>query len=158
MPPVGIIDGTRDTTTDFDAEHCLLRIVRCVSGSADLSMTCQPMFDYGRLEPVWDYVDEGYGELVAEAAGSGVTLRLATDLRPGIEGPGLRARTRMVEGEAHFVALSWSSLPLPADPVSFVHVLSCTPGKTIPFRQSDGRFFDQTYQSRNCESGSLRDC
>jgi GH15 family glucan-1,4-alpha-glucosidase len=103
----------RRSPTDFDAEHCLLRIVRCVSGSADLSMTCQPMFDYGRLEPVWDYVDEGYGELVAEAAGSGVTLRLATDLRPGIEGPGLRARTRMVEGEAHFVALSWSSLPLP---------------------------------------------
>ena len=34
------------------------------------------------------------------------------------------------------------------DRFSLVHVLSCTPGNTIPFRQSDGRFFDQTYQSR----------
>ena len=28
----------RRSPTDFDAEHCLLRIVRCVSGSVDLSM------------------------------------------------------------------------------------------------------------------------
>jgi len=40
-------------------------------------------------------------------------LRLTTDLRPGIEGPGLHARTRMTEGESHFVALSWSPLPPP---------------------------------------------
>ncbi len=33
----------RRSPTDFDAEHCLLRIVRCVSGSVDLSMTCEPV-------------------------------------------------------------------------------------------------------------------
>jgi GH15 family glucan-1,4-alpha-glucosidase len=103
----------RRSPTDFDAEHCLLRIVRCVSGSVDLSMACEPAFGYGRLEPVWTYVDEGYGEVVATADGSDLTLRLTTDLRPGIEGPGLRARTRMVEGQSHFVALSWSSFPPP---------------------------------------------
>src|SRR5207253_1681243 len=47
------------------------------------------------------------------AEGCDVELRLTTDLRPGIEGPGLHARTRMVEGESHFVALSWSPLPPP---------------------------------------------
>ena len=35
-------------------------------------------------------------------------MRVTTDLRPGIEGAGLHARTRMTEGESHFVALSWS--------------------------------------------------
>jgi GH15 family glucan-1,4-alpha-glucosidase len=103
----------RRSPTDFDAEHCLLRIVRCVSGSVDLSMTCEPSFDYARAEPVWAYGGEGYGEVVATAEGTDVALRLTTDLRPGIEGPGLHARTRMVEGESHFVALSWSPLPPP---------------------------------------------
>ena len=31
----------RRSPTDFDAEHCLLRMVKCVSGSVDGSMTCE---------------------------------------------------------------------------------------------------------------------
>src|SRR6185503_2950609 len=103
----------RRSPTDFDAEHCLLRTVRCVSGSVDLSMTCEPVFDYGRREPTWRYEGAGYGELVAESRDDDLKLRLTTDLRPGIEGRGLNARTRMVEGQTHFVALSWSPLPPP---------------------------------------------
>jgi GH15 family glucan-1,4-alpha-glucosidase len=78
-------------------------------------MTCEPAFDYGRREPVWRYDGPGYGEVVATADGDDVELRLTTDLRPGIEGRGLHARTRMVEGDSHFVALSWSRLPPPRD-------------------------------------------
>jgi GH15 family glucan-1,4-alpha-glucosidase len=103
----------RRSPTDFDAEHCLLRSVRCVSGSVDVAMTCEPAFDYGRREPMWQYDGPGYGEVVATAEGSGVRLRLTTDLRPGIEGRGLHARTRMVEGDTRYVALSWSPLPPP---------------------------------------------
>jgi GH15 family glucan-1,4-alpha-glucosidase len=103
----------RRSPTDFDAEHCLLRMVKCVSGSVDVSMTCEPVFDYGRREPEWNYDGPGYGELAATASDVNLTLRLTTDLRPGIEGRGLNARTRMVEGEEHFVALSWSPLPPP---------------------------------------------
>jgi GH15 family glucan-1,4-alpha-glucosidase len=103
----------RRSPTDFDAEHCLLRIVRCVSGSVDLSMTCEPSFDFARAEPTWEYAGAGYGEVVATAEEQDVALRLTTDLRPGIEGPGLHARTRMTEGESRFVALSWSPLPPP---------------------------------------------
>ena len=103
----------RRSPTDFDAEHCLLRTVKCVSGSVDVSMTCEPVFDYGREEPVWKYEGPGYGELVATVEGLGPALRLTTSLRPGIEGRGLNARTRMVEGDTHFVALAWSPLPPP---------------------------------------------
>jgi alpha,alpha-trehalase len=104
----------RRSPTDFDAEHCLLRMVKCVSGSVDLSMICEPVFDYGQREPTWAYDGPGYGEVLATCTDtSAVKLRLTTDLRPGIEGRGLNARTRMVEGESHFVALSWSPLPPP---------------------------------------------
>ena len=103
----------RRSPTDYDAEHCLLRSVKCVSGAVDLSMTCDPIFDYGRVEPEWKYEGEGYGHLVATAEGIPVTLRITSDLRPGIERRCLTARTRMVEGDTHFVALSWSPLPAP---------------------------------------------
>jgi alpha,alpha-trehalase len=103
----------RRSPTDFDAEHCLLRTVKCVSGSVDVSMTCEPVFDYGRREPTWTYEGGGYGLVVAQAPDTNVVLRLTTDLRPGIEGRGLNARTRMAEGETHFVALAWSPLPGP---------------------------------------------
>ena len=60
-----------------------------------------------------DYDGEGYEEMSATAEDSEITLRLTTDLRPGIEGARLHARTRMTEGDRHFVALSWSPLPPP---------------------------------------------
>ena len=103
----------RRSPTDHDAEHCLLRTVKCVSGAVDLSMSCDPVFDYGEKIPRWCYEGEGYGHLVATADGTDLVLRLTTDLRPGIEQRGVTARTRMVEGDEHFVALSWSPLPAP---------------------------------------------
>ncbi len=103
----------RRSPTDHDAEHCLLRTVKCVSGTVELSMTCEPMFDYGRDEARWEYQGDGYGELLASHDGSGVQLRITTDLRPGTERRCLKARTRMAEGDEHFVALSWSPLPAP---------------------------------------------
>jgi GH15 family glucan-1,4-alpha-glucosidase len=103
----------RRSPTDYDAEHCLLRTVKCVSGTVDMSLTCDPVFDYGRVEPEWEYQGDGYGEIIASGEGMPVQLRITTDLRPGIERRGLNARTRMVEGDTHFVALSWSPLPAP---------------------------------------------
>ncbi len=102
----------RRSPTDFDAEHCLVRTLRCVSGTVDLAMSCDPVFDYGRKPATWDYDGPGYGQVVATADGE-PSLRLTTDLRCGIEGHGVRARTRMEEGEERFVALSWSPLPAP---------------------------------------------
>ena len=105
----------RRSPTDYDAEHCLLRTVRCVSGAVDLSLSCEPVFDYGREPASWEYVGTGYDNVVAGCVegSSPVPLRLTTDLRLGVEGRSAQARTRMVEGDKAFVALSWSALPPP---------------------------------------------
>jgi GH15 family glucan-1,4-alpha-glucosidase len=100
----------RRTPTDYDAEHCLLRTVKCVSGAVELSMVCEPMFGYGLGEPSWRYDGPGYGAAVADRPDldHDVTLRLTTDLRLGLEGRTAQARTRMSQGDTAFVALSWS--------------------------------------------------
>jgi GH15 family glucan-1,4-alpha-glucosidase len=103
----------RRSPSDNDAEHCLVRTVRCVSGSVEIAMSCEPRFDYGRTDPEWRYDGDGYGHLTAAAEGVPLELHVTTDLRPGIEHHRISARTRMVEGESHFVALSWAGLAPP---------------------------------------------
>ena len=106
----------RRTPMDWDAEHILLRTVRCVSGTAELVMNCEPSFDYHRNNASWEYSAGAYGEAIARAASnpdSHPTLRLTTNLRLGLEGREARARTRLSEGDNVFVALSWSKHPAP---------------------------------------------
>ena len=38
----------RRAPTDYDADHVLLRTMRCVNGSVEVQMECDPIFDYGR--------------------------------------------------------------------------------------------------------------
>ena len=106
----------RRTPMDWDAEHILLRTVRCVSGTVELVMNCEPSFDYHRVSSSWEYSAQAYGEAIARATknpDSHPTLRLTTNLRIGLEGREARARTRMKEGDNVFVALSWSKHPVP---------------------------------------------
>ena len=44
----------RRTPTDYDAEHTLLRTVRCVSGEVQVVMQCEPVPDYGRQHVRWE--------------------------------------------------------------------------------------------------------
>ena len=106
----------RRTPMDWEAEHILLRTVRCVSGTVELVMDCEPSFDYHRVSANWEYSASGYGEAVARAShdpDAHPTLRLTTNLRIGLEGRQARARTRLKEGDNVFVALSWSKNPSP---------------------------------------------
>jgi alpha,alpha-trehalase len=98
----------RRSPTDYDADHVLLRLIRCVNGEVQVNMDCEPAFDYGRLRAEWEYTGSGYHEGVARAEGIDLELALTTDLRMGFEGPRATARTLMKEGETHFCALSWS--------------------------------------------------
>jgi GH15 family glucan-1,4-alpha-glucosidase len=98
----------RRSPTDWDADHVLLRTLRCVNGFVEMNMECQPRFDYGRRPARWDYTGDGYHKAVASAEGSDLKLTLASDLRLGFEGGRARARTTMRDGDVAFVALSWT--------------------------------------------------
>ncbi|WP_459957089.1 glycoside hydrolase family 15 protein [Nocardia sp. IFM 10818] len=104
----------RRTPMDWDAEHILLRTVKCVNGTVELEMSCEPAFDYHRGPAKWEYTGDVYEKASATCDIEGCpTLTLTTDLRLGLEGREARARKRMQEGDQVFVALSWSELPPP---------------------------------------------
>jgi alpha,alpha-trehalase len=98
----------RRAPTDYDADHVLLRTVRCVNGQVQVALDCLPVFDYGRWQARWRYADRGYHQGIAETDRSDLRLTLTTDLRMGFEGARATARTLMKEGDQHFCALSWT--------------------------------------------------
>jgi alpha,alpha-trehalase len=103
----------RRAPTDYDADHVLLRLIRCVNGEVQVTLDCEPSFDYGRLTGTWEYSGPGYHEAVCRAEGTDVELMLKTDMNVGFEGPRATARTLVKEGDTLFVSLSWSEHPAP---------------------------------------------
>jgi GH15 family glucan-1,4-alpha-glucosidase len=99
----------RRSPTDYDADHVLLRTLRCVNGSVEINMECSPVFDYGQIHPAWEYTSAGYHKARATSGGIDTYLDLTTDLRLGFEGHRARARTTMRDGDTAFVALSWTT-------------------------------------------------
>jgi GH15 family glucan-1,4-alpha-glucosidase len=98
----------RRVPSDHDAEKVLIRTVRCLSGSIDFSLECEPAFDYGRQRAVWRHIGDTYGQAEAGRADSPPEIRLTTDLNLGFEGPRALARRRLRAGEQVFCALSWA--------------------------------------------------
>ncbi len=105
----------RRAPTDYDADHVLLRTVRCVNGEVDVVLECEPAYDYGRKRANWEYIGPGYHEGVAHCPGMEVEVKVRTDMRLGFEGPRATARHRMKEGEQIYCALYWSEHPPPQD-------------------------------------------
>jgi len=103
----------RRTPTDYDADHVLLRTVRCVNGEVQVGLFCEPVFDYGRTRVFWEYAGEDYHEVIGRAEGSDVELRMVSDLNLGVEGPRVNGRHMMKEGDTLFCALAWSEHPAP---------------------------------------------
>jgi alpha,alpha-trehalase len=98
--------------TDYDAEHILLRTVRCVQGSVQLALDCEPVFGYGMQRAHWSRPGEGYHQAVATGEDT-LPVTLTSDIRFGIEGSSARGRTLLREGDTRFCALSWGSRPPP---------------------------------------------
>jgi GH15 family glucan-1,4-alpha-glucosidase len=103
----------RRAPTDYDADHVLLRVVRCVNGEVQVNLDCEPSFDYGRSIARWEYDGNSYRSAVARAEGTKTELRLTSDINVGFEGPRATGRTLVKEGETLFAALSWSEHPAP---------------------------------------------
>jgi GH15 family glucan-1,4-alpha-glucosidase len=99
---------------DDDAEHLLVRTVECLSGSVEVELVCEPIFDYGREVAEWTLVEGS--RHVADATGGGRTVRLYSDLALGIEGNRVRGRHALEPGHRAYCALSWAEgLTGPAD-------------------------------------------
>ena len=101
--------------TDYDAESILLRTVRCVNGEVQLTIDCEPVFEYGLHLGRWEYTNDGYTQATCRSEGGNqdVSLTLTSDINLGFEGPRALARTLVKEGETRFVALSWGPVAPP---------------------------------------------
>jgi alpha,alpha-trehalase len=91
--------------TDEDAEHLLVRVAVCLEGEVEVELTCEPVFDYGRVPAQWAVAEDCCS---ADASGAGLTLRLHTDMALGIEGDWVRARHMVKQGEQIYCSLSWA--------------------------------------------------
>ena len=101
-------DGTTPHTrppADEDAEHVLVRTARCLEGSVEIDLVCEPAFDYGRVPAEWTVSGDRHR---ADATGAGQALRLQTDMLIGIEAGRARARHVLKTGEAVYCALAWA--------------------------------------------------
>jgi alpha,alpha-trehalase len=103
----------RRAPTDYDADHVLLRLIRCVNGEVQVTLDCEPRFEYGRLNGTWEHTGPGYHEACCAAESCDVKLKLNSDMNVGFEGPRATARTLMKEGDTLFVSLAWSEHPAP---------------------------------------------
>ncbi|MBO0822034.1 MAG: glycoside hydrolase family 15 protein, partial [Nocardiopsaceae bacterium] len=98
--------------SDTAAEHVLLRTVRCLNGTVDFVLECEPAYDYGRERGTWRHAGDGYTEAESLCGGQ-ARFRLTTDLNLGIEGPLAVARRRLRAGDEVFCALSWDDATPP---------------------------------------------
>jgi alpha,alpha-trehalase len=91
---------------DDDGDHMLVRTVLCLTGSVEIELVCEPVFDYGRTPAEWSLVDGD--RHMADASGAEQTIRLATDMSLGVEAGRVRARHTVQQGEQIYCSLSWA--------------------------------------------------
>jgi alpha,alpha-trehalase len=101
--------------SDEDANHALVRTAKCIDGSVEIDLVCEPAFDYGRDPGEWSLSPDRHR---ADCKGGEQALRLDTDMLLGIEAGRARARHVLRAGETVFCGLAWSNealVPTSAD-------------------------------------------
>jgi hypothetical protein len=88
--------------TDYDAEHMLLRTVRCVDGQAQLTLDCVPAFDYGRQHVPWRHTSAATPRPSSSRRGPGPDPHLTSDIRLGLEGIQRPRADLLKEGDTRF--------------------------------------------------------
>ncbi|HEY2632692.1 MAG TPA: glycoside hydrolase family 15 protein [Solirubrobacteraceae bacterium] len=118
--------------TDEDAHHMLVRVAMCLEGEVEMELTCEPVFDYGRIPAKWEVTNGGHTADASSGAGGsggasprgkstggetvhgegetvrGETIRLQTDMAVGVEGDWVRARHVLKQGEQVYCTLTWA--------------------------------------------------
>jgi GH15 family glucan-1,4-alpha-glucosidase len=110
---------------DQDADHVLVRLAMCLEGEVEMELTCEPVFDYGRVPADWLVTDgghradarpEGTPQKEGQAGDTGQRIRLQTDMAVGVEGDWVRARHVLRQGQQIYCSLSWAEeLAAPED-------------------------------------------
>jgi GH15 family glucan-1,4-alpha-glucosidase len=136
----------RRVPTDHDGEKVLLRTVRCLSGSIDILLECEPAFDYGRRRGTWLHTGEGYGSAEVTSQPGDPVLRLTSDLNLGFEGARAIARRRLRAGDQVFCALSWEDAS-PPDTFVAAHDRLAATGDFWHEWISRGRFPDHPWRT-----------
>ena len=99
----------RRAPTDYDADHVLLRTVRCLSGEVQITLACEPVLEYGQEQVSWQHTPgRGYHSLTTTKSTAEIQLRLDSDMRLGYEGGTAVARTLLKQGHSRYCALSWT--------------------------------------------------
>jgi GH15 family glucan-1,4-alpha-glucosidase len=139
-------EGQRRPPGDTQAEHVLLRTIKCVHGAVEVIVDCEPMFDYGRVPARWIYEGSGYHAAIARSDDASPTIGLTTSLRLGIEGGRATARARLREPERAFVALTWGAGVAPETVDDAFEAVDATSGH---WRQwvGSGRFPDHSWRA-----------
>src|SRR4029453_7134355 len=68
--------------SDEDADHALVRTAKCIDGSVEIDLVCEPAFDYGRVPGEWTLSPDRHR---ADATGGDQALRLQTDMLVGTQ-------------------------------------------------------------------------
>ncbi len=121
---------------DQDADHLLVRLAMCLEGEVEMELTCEPIFDYGRVPADWVVTDDGHRadaspegapQKEGQAGDPGQTIRLQTDMAVGVEGDWVRARHVLRQGQQIYCSLSWAEeLAAPEDIDDANARLACT--------------------------------
>ncbi|NUR47446.1 MAG: glycoside hydrolase family 15 protein [Hamadaea sp.] len=90
---------------DEDADHLLVRTAVCIGGRVEVELVCEPVLDYGREPASWQLLGEDLK--IAQATGPDFQMRLASDMKLGVEGDRVRGRHVLTEGQGAFCVLSW---------------------------------------------------
>src|SRR3954447_19932153 len=95
------------------APHALGPPARCLQGSVQVRLECEPVFGYGVEDARWERGDGSAARTTNDVGDA--SLRLATDLRLGFDGRLAQANHRLEAGETAYAAIVWSDGEAPSD-------------------------------------------
>lgn len=99
---------------DFVASGVLLRTATCVDGEVEIALSCLPLFDYGRMPVMWEYLGEGYEQAITKPEGTDPKPVLTSSLPLGLTGARAYGHATLNKGDGAYVAFSWGSTDPPA--------------------------------------------
>ncbi|MHB1088787.1 MAG: glycoside hydrolase family 15 protein [Acidimicrobiales bacterium] len=96
---------------EYGARHALVRSATCIFGTVDVTLNCEPSFDYGRNDAEWAYTSSSRTS-VATTGHDTTGILLSGEMPLEIDGRAVRSHQRLYEGESTFVVLDWSDVPV----------------------------------------------